>query len=352
MRIKVAILDIDENYKNRLLYYFQIKHADKVELYSFSTVEQLQKALESIKIDIVLVDENIVLPEITKELRNFVYFCGTSGIEEINGYTAICKFQKFDMIYRAILSIYADLEVSMNLKVKRYSSRNVLFLSAQGGSGSSTAAVAYALKRAKEGNKVFYLNLEQFGGANLYFSGNGELSFTDIIVSLKSKKSNLVLKLESAIKTDNSGVDFLDISKNTYDMYELEDEEILRLLQGIAQTREYSEIVIDISGALCQRNLWLMREQAERIVCVNDGSSTGNLKFERFCELLKVLEDRNKETSVFEKMVLLYNRYSSKTSVQLEKSPISVIGGIHRYEGITGRELAEKISEIQFLEKI
>ena len=135
-------------------------------------------------------------------------------------------------------------------------------------------------------------------------------------------------------------------------MYELEDEEILRLLQGIAQTREYSEIVIDISGALCQRNLWLMREQAERIVCVNDGSPTGNLKFERFCELLKVLGDRNKETSVFEKMVLLYNRYSSKTSVQLEKSPISVIGGIHRYEGITGRELAEKISEIQFLEKI
>ena len=352
MKIKVAILDTDENYKSRLLYRFQIKYADKVELYSFSTIEQLQNAIDNIRIDIVLIDEKIVLPEKTDGLKNYIYFCNTSGVEEINGYSAICKYQKLETIYRQILSIYADLEVSMNLKVKRNSSRNVLFLSAQGGSGSSTTASAYALKRAKDGQKVFYLNLELFGGANLYFSGNGEMSITDIIVSLKSKKSNLALKLESAIRTDKSGVDFLDISKNTYDMYELEDEEISRLLQGIAQCREYSEIIIDISDGFNQRSLWLMNEQADRIVCVNDGSSTGNLKFERFCELIKVLEDRNKEASILGKMALVYNRFSSKTSVQLEKSPIAVLGGIHRYEGISGRELIEQISVVQFLEMI
>lgn len=352
MKIKVAILDRDENYKSRLLYHFQMKFADKVELYAFSTAGALENVLETTRVDVVLVDEDITLSEKLKNSYNIVYLCKILGIEEMNGQRTICKFQKCEEIYKQLLSICADLDSNVNLKVKRYSSRIVLFVSAQGGSGISTLSAAYALKCAKKGKKVFYLNLEQFGGANLYFSGNGDMSFTDIIVALKSKKSNLPLKLESAIKTDKSGVDYLDISKNTYDMCELEDEEISELILGITQTREYSEIIIDVSGGFDQRKLLLMREHAGRIVCMNDGSSTGNLKFQRFCELLKVLEDRDKEAVVFEKMILLYNRYSSKTSTQLKESPVQVIGGIHRYEGIGGRELIEQIAILPLLENI
>ena len=352
MKIRVAILDKDENYKSRLLYHFQMKFADKIELYAFSSIETLNNILEATRIDIVLVDEEFVIREEFRNLYNIVYLCKTTGIEAINEKIAICKFQKCEAIYKQLLSICADLESDINMKVKRYSSKLVLFISAQGGSGISTLSAAYALKCAKEGKKVFYLNLEEFGGANLYFSGNGDMSFTDMIVALKSKKSNLALKLESAIKTDKSGVDYLDISKNTYDMYELEDEEISRLLQGLTETREYSEIIVDVSGGFDHRKFLLMREYAEKIVCVNDGSSTGNLKFQRFCELLKVLGDRSEESLVLEKMFLLYNRYSSKTSSQLEKSPIPVIGGIHRYEGISGRELIEQIAVLSSLEKI
>ena len=353
MKIRVAILDKDENYKSRLLYNFQTKYADKVELYSFSTIEQLKNALENIRVDIVLVDEHVEFSkEDNQDLKAIVYLCRTSSIEEMNGCPAICKFQKLESIYRQLLSAYADLGISANIKMKKNSSRVVLFMSAQGGSGTSVAAAAYALKRAKEGSKVFYLNIEQFGGANLYFSGTGNMSFTDTIVALKSKKTNLVLKLESIIKSDKSGVDFIDISKNTYDMHELQNEEISRLLQALAQARAYEEIIVDISGGFNERVRFLMKEHAEKIVCVNDGSETGNLKFERFCELLKVLEDRDKQSPSFDKMVLVYNRYSSKTSKQLEESPVAVLGGIHRYEGVSGRDLIEQVANVQLLEKI
>lgn len=353
MKIRVAILDKDDNYKNRLLYNFQTKYADKIELYSFSTVEQLKNALENTRVDIILVDEFVAFSkEDVSKSNAVVYLCRTSGIEEMNDCPAICKFQKLESIYRQLLSAYADLEISANVKVKKYSSRIVLFMSAQGGSGTSVAAAAYALKRAKEGKKVFYLNIEPFGGANLYFFGTGNMSFTDTIVALKSKKTNLVLKLESIIKSDESGVDFISISKNTYDMYELQDEEISRLLQGLAQVRAYEEIIVDASSGFNERVHFLMKEHAEKIVCVNDGSETGNLKFERFCELLKVLEDRDKQPSSFSKMVLVYNRYSSKTSKQLEESPVAVLGGIHRYEGVSGRDLIEQVANVQILEKI
>ena len=353
MKIRVAILDKDENYKSRLLYNFQIMYADKIELYSFSNFEQLINALENIHVDIILIDEYTEhAKEDIENSKAVVYLCRTAGIEAMNDCPAICKFQKLETIYRQLLSVYADIEISANVKVRKNSSKIVLFMSAQGGSGTSVAAAAYALKRAKEGKKVFYLNIEAFGGANLYFAGTGNMSFTDAIVALKSKKTNLVLKLESIIKSDQSGVDFIDISKNTYDMHELQDEEIARLLLGLSQVRAYEEIIVDVSGGFNERVYILMKEHSEKFVCVNDVSKTGNLKFERFCELLKVLEDRDKRVSSFSKMTLLYNRYSSKTSEQLEKTPVPVLGGIHRYEGVSGRDLIEQVANVQILEKI
>ena len=59
MKIRVAILDKDENYKNRILSVFQVKYAEKIELYIFSKTDQLKAALEQKKLDMVLVDEEI-----------------------------------------------------------------------------------------------------------------------------------------------------------------------------------------------------------------------------------------------------------------------------------------------------
>ena len=58
------------------------------------------------------------------------------------------------------------------------------------------------------------------------------------------------MKLESTLKTDSSGVDYFAPCKNAYDMRELKDEEIGRLLQAVAQLKEYEAIIVDVSGDL------------------------------------------------------------------------------------------------------
>lgn len=350
MKIRVAILDKDENYKNRILSVFQVKYAEKIELYIFSKTDQLKVALEQKKLDMVLVDEEIEIDEFPEETV-FVYLSKTIGVEELNDHPAICKFQKIDTIYKQILGIYADTNAAMKIKSGDNGAKIILFMSAQGGSGVSAAAAAYSLKRALEHKKVFYLNIERFGGVDLYFSSDGSMSFSEVIYALKSKKSNLIIKLESNMKTDKSGVDFFSDCKNAYDMFELKDDEVIRLIQGISKTKEYDEIVVDVSEGLNERGLMLMEDYADKIVYVNDGSKNGNRKFERFCQVMKLLEQRS-EKRVFDKMVLLYNRYSSKTSEQLSESPMQVLGGIHRYEGTSGRELIEQIAKTDVLEKI
>lgn len=350
MKIRIAILDKDENYKNRILSNFQVKYADKIEISIFSEIEQLKSTLETKKLDMILVDDEMRVEEHFKN-SVLVYLSKNIGVEELYDHPAICKFQKIDTIYKQILSIYAETSSAMKLRMDENGARLILFMSAQGGSGISSAAAAYSLRKAMEHKKVFYLNLERFGESGQYFSGDGSMSFSEVIYALKSRKSNLIIKLESNMKTDKSGVDFFDSCKNAYDMFELKDEEVFRLLQGISQIKEYDDIVIDVSEGLSERTLSLMEDYADQIVYVNDGSKTGNKKFERFCQVIKFLEER-KEKDIFNKMVLLYNRYSSKTSEQLPESPVSVLGGIHRYEGVSGRDLIEQIAKVDVLEKI
>lgn len=352
MKIKVAIIDADENYKNRLLSNFQIKYADKIEVYALSSIDQIESLNLTGMIDVILIDRTMEIPQEKHPGSTLVAYLGeTTDIDEMNGIPVICKFQKIETLYKQILSLYAESATNINMKSKGTSAEVVLFTSAQGGSGTSSAAASYALYHALRNKNVFYLNLEQFGGADVFFTGNGSMSFSDVIYALKTKKSNLFMKLESAMKTDKSGVDFFDISKNAYDMIELKDEEIGRLIQGIMQIKDYDKIIIDHTGSFGARQKMLMRDYATKIVCVSDGSFSGNQKFVRFCDVLKVTEQKE-EGKILNKMILLYSRYNSKTSRQLSESAIRVVGGIHRYEGITGRALIEQIAKTAVIEKI
>ena len=122
-----AILDKDENYKNRILSVFQVKYAEKIELYIFSKTDQLRVALEQKKLDMVLVDEEIEIDEFPEETV-FVYLSKTIGVEELNDHPVICKFQKIDTIYKQILGIYADTNAAMKIKSGDNGAKIILFI--------------------------------------------------------------------------------------------------------------------------------------------------------------------------------------------------------------------------------
>ena len=352
MKIKVIIIDLDTDYIGRVQRIFQKKYADKVELRLFSDMDSFLAGIREAYADLVLIDSHLNF-DISCLPENVVAgcLCDQKGIEEIGGVSAICKYQKADVLYKLMLGLFAEKASDLKLKTSGSLVHTTLFTSVQGGSGTSAAAAAYALKRAREGKKIFYLNLEKFGSSDMYFSGDGDMSFSDVIYSLKSRKSNLLIKLESSLKTDDSGVDFFSDCRNAFDMVELKDAEIGSLVQGIGQVGEYDEIVMDLSGDLTDRMVFLMQDYADSIVYVCDGSMTGIRKFEKYCEVARVLEER-KEIRLLGKTVLLYNRYSSKNSMQMEKLPVSLMGGIHRFESVSGRKLIEQIAATDILKQV
>lgn len=352
MKLKVIVLDRDIEFINRLAKAFQNRYEDRISLIMFSDAEMMYENLKSMRADVILADQKL---ESNIERIAPGTVIGRLGevpdVNEIDGVPAICKYQNVENIYKSILSIYAEHSSNVILKRNDANVRVMLFTSVQGGCGTSSTAAAYALRCVKEGKQVFYLNLEKFGKTELYFSGSGNLSFSDVIYSLKSGVGNLPLKLESMVQTDSSGVDFFHTCINAYDMCELQDKEIETLITGISQMKQYDEIVIDYSSDMSERMVGLMKNLADRIVYISDGSAGGNGKFERFCEAVHVLEERN-GFRILEKMVLLYNRYSSKNGTQLEKTAVPVMGGIHRFEGLTEKALVQEISRAEVIGRL
>ena len=352
MKLKVAVLDQDKDFMNRLSRAFQKKYEDKINLMLFSDEISLLEAIKNTRADILLADHGTV-SDMDKFPSGVVraWLCDSPEVNEIDGISAVCKYQNVENIYKSIVGIYAENSGNIVLKQNDSDPGVILCTSAQGGGGVSSAAAAYALYGTKKGKKVFYLNLEKFGNADHYFSSEGMLSFSDVIYTLKSKNGNLALKLESVIQTDSSGVDFFHTCKNAFDMFELKDQEIEELISVISQVKKYDEIILDYSGEMTDRMTMLMQNCADKIVYISDGSMTGNGKFERFCEAVRVLEQRN-DWNILRKMLLLYNRFSSKTGKQMERTAVPSVGGIHRIEGITGRELIEKIANDEMIGRI
>lgn len=351
MRIKAAILASNIEFMSRLSKIFQQKYPDKIDLAMFTNEDTLYQNLKTSHVDVILFDQSIKIKK--DKIPDGViagYFSDIPDVEEIEGFPAIYKYQRAETIYKMIAGLYAEGSSDVKLKKSVGDVKIVLFTSVQGGSGTSTAAAAYALRRAEEKKKVFYLNLEKFGDCGLYFSGEGKLSFSDIIFALKSRKGNLLMKIESVAECDPSGVEYFHSCRNAYDMFELTDEEIRLLIQGISQAGKYEELVIDISGELTERMVMLMKDYAQKIIYVADGgdTATGNGKFERFCEAARVLEQRQ-GGDILGKTCLLYNKYNAKLSEPVKTSAVLVLGGINRFEGAGEKELVREAAGTEVL---
>lgn len=352
IRIRLAILDKDTNYLNRIVTAFTGKYADKLEIYSFTDGEKAMETIAGGRIDVFIVSAEFEIDITVLPKRiGFAYLVDSVHIETHREQRTICKWQKVDLIYKEILSIFSE---NANFAIGLRSggeagTKIVAFLSAAGGVGSSTLAAAFAIRLAKRGQKVLYLNFEEFGMASLFFSGEGQFDFGDVIYAIKSQKSNLALKLESTVKQDVSGVHFYDSSKIALDIREMKDEDYRRLLEELT-IAGYKYIVLDTDFSLNKGCLELLKT-AHNWVFVSDGTETSNQKLQRAVQALTLLEQRE-DVAISSRIALMYNKFSSKTGQTVDSLSARVLGGVPKYEQATTSQILSKLQELDVFEKL
>ena len=352
MKIKLALLDQDQNYLNRIVSAFSMKYADKFEIYSFTSCETAIAIIDKARIDVLVASDAFDLDlSLLPKRCGFAYFVNSPDVDTYKDQRAICKFQKADLIYKQILSIYSEKAGSISgLKLGDDSTKIVIFNSISGGTGASSMAAAYATCLATQGKKTLYLNLEKFGSSDLFFAGEGQFDMSDIIFALKSKKTNLSLKLESCVKQNPKGVYFYSQSKIALDMLELNCDEIIRLVSELKLTGSYDYIIFDSDFSMDKE--WMrVYKQAHCIVWVGDGSEVSNSKVIRAYTALATAE-KNADAPLTNRILLIYNKFSNKTGKGIGDVDLKAIGGAPRFEHATTGQVIEQLSKMDMLNKI
>lgn len=352
MKIRLALLEKDQSYLNRIVSAFSTKYADKFEIYSFTDPGVALATLDDSKIDVLVAADAFEIDVTALPKRcGFAYFVDYADVETVRDQRTICKFQKIDQIYKQILSIYSENAGNVSgLKFGDESCNIIAFMSPCGGVGTSSVAAACALRFAAQGKKTLYLNLEKFGSADAFFSADGQFDMSDVIFALKSKKTNLSLKLESCVKQDSRGVYFYSQSKIALDMLELGNEEVIRLISEARISGGYSCIIIDLDFGMDKNTLKILRH-SHAIVWVGDGSDLSNLKITRAHQALSALEQRE-ESMLISQINLVYNKFSSKTGKTVTDIEIRTAGGAPRFEYASTEQVLKQLSSMEMFDKI
>ncbi len=344
MKIKLAILEKDINYMSRFVAVFSTKYSDKIEIYSFTDPEVALSALESNRINVFIASDifEIDMKALPKRC-GFAYLVDAADVDTVNEQRAICKFQKLDLIYKQVLSVYSENANNISdLKFGDDNTKVIAFASPSGGVGCSSVAASCALHFAQQGKKTLYLNLERFGSADRFFEAEGQFDMSDVIFAIKSKKANLPLKLESCVKQDPRGVYFYSETKNAMDMLELKNEECIYLISELKISGTYDYIVLDLDFML-GKDMMALYNQTHAFVWVGDGSDLSNGKIKRAYEVITTL-DGNSDMPLSSRIYLIYNRFSSKTSAILEGVEIKNIGGIKKFEQATTQQVMMQLA--------
>lgn len=344
MRIRVAIIEQDTGYLEKITNVFNTRYTEQVEIHAFTVMNRAIEFLQSNRVDMILVDEQIEMQlKMFPSKCNLAYLVDSMGIESVKGYPAICKFQKVNLIYKQILSIYSENSQSVSESHLNLGGSNVIvFMSPAGGTGTSSMAAACAMQCAGRGNNVLYLNLEKFGSSDAFFSGEGQFTMSDIIFALKGRKANLAMKLQSCVKKATCGVDFFSTSQTALDMLELDTDDIIQLIVDLKNAGTYQYVIMDMDFDLgeCFKKLQTM---LNGIVMVGDGSAVANRKLYRAVEALEIME-KNLNMPIINRTFIIYNKFRSQGGKVLEHIPVDILGGTPFYMQATTEQVVKELS--------
>ena len=202
MKIRLALIDSDDDYRKRLSDFYIKNYHDRIEILTFSSLNSFENNRGNKTIDVMLVAEDI---EEDLSLYNgkisIAYLSDRDLIERKNNIKTINKFKKPDKIYKEILNILADGangDIAYKFNDGNHTTVEV-FMSVNGGAGATSLAIAYGKKLAMKGIPTLYLNFETLNSSGIFLEGESNVGFDEIIYAIKSKKQSVSLKIESRL---------------------------------------------------------------------------------------------------------------------------------------------------------
>lgn len=260
MRIKLGFVETDKIYIEKLFVALIMFYSDRLIVYSCIDEGSANNGIEKQKTEIV-----------QPEKKRALYI-----------------FQKLVFFYTDILVMYLEYTSRIIRRKKNSELAEVItFTSPICGCGTTSVAAAFAINCSLNNKSALYLNLETIPCTEIIFDGEGKYTFTDVVYAVKSKMSDLSMKLESFAVTDSVKVDYFLSPDNCMDLHELNEEDIEILIDELKALGLYDFIVVDLSFTL-NDTFKKVLECSDKTVFVTGDNEKDSLKLQKLQELMKV----------------------------------------------------------------
>ncbi len=342
MKIKLAILESDSAYLRKVVAMFNGKFADELEIHSYTDVDAAMICLDDKNIDVFLSSNSFKIDynRIPKKC-GFAYLVESLDISMFDNQKAICKFQKGELIYKQILSIYSEhmpnitgIATSENDAMK-----TIAFCSPCGGVGTSTSAAACAIALSTAGYRVLYLSTQVYGDADMFFSCDGQFDFSDVIYAVKSNKTNRTMKLQSTVKQDQTGVYFYSSVRVPLDMMDMNTADYVTLQNELKALGCYDYVVMDMDMPTRQSRYEFL-QYCNAVVMVSDGSYSSEAKITKAICGIQIL-DSQADFAIQPRVWLLRNKVMVNEGVQNE---IRLLDSFPMYQYVAPAQMAKQLA--------
>ncbi len=346
MKIRLAVLMSDQIYLSGFADLLVLRYADHIELSVFTQAEASVELIQKNRPDIILVEQALLEQPLDGFANSRIAcFAEEKGASMWRGYPAVCKYQKISAIYQCIADLYAEKMEAEAVKLKGdlNSRKIVTFFSGAGGVGASTAAAACACFLAQQKERVLYLNLEQTGVADQFFSAQGEEDFGKVLYALEMSSASPAIRMEHALRKDDRSVYFYAGCASALDMAELDAERMEDLFEQLGVIDLFDWIIVDMDFSLGKK-IYEQIGRSYATILVSDGSVMANAKLERKLQALEIAAQQQ-EKILLSRIFILYNRFGSRDGKKIEGSAFKEIGGINRFADAGTQDLLRLMAQ-------
>ncbi len=254
---RLWIADSEAPYADAFREYVNLKKSHLFQVRMCTEQEQLQKALASEEIEILLISARWY--EAFRELiRNECVILLSEGSlpRELERFPAVYKYQSAENILREIMYYYSEQEEEEYYTQVRKDNRVIGIYSPQEGIGKNKFALTLGQILAEDWN-VLYLNLEECSGFSEIL-GENHWNLSDLIYYLRQNKASFLYRLNSMVrKLDH--LDYIPPCESYTDFRQITVEEWQRLLHLIRTQGMYDFIILDF-GNVTGHEVCLLRQ--------------------------------------------------------------------------------------------
>jgi hypothetical protein len=260
----------------------------------FTDYDSLTGYLVNHDIDILLISEKFCsYMEHFKNVPNIFILTEGSLDSIFDNYTSLYKYQRAENILRDVMSCYASTAPANRKILATLSPADIIGVySPVKRCGKTSFALSYGCLRSLS-EDCLYINLEEYSGFSYFVKDIPVGDLSDLLYFFRQNPANIDKKL-AALSHSFYNLKYIPAMQFSYDIKNMETEDLASLIQTICDLGCYKSIILDISDSLKDVTGLLKICTNIFMPTINDGISENKIE-EFFKSTSAICEDNLKE---------------------------------------------------------